>query len=63
MRTSIAESNDFRCPICGDKLTQDKAGRGFMRHKNDANCKHGNKERDSDKIEANNTNSTSGSSA
>ena len=31
MRTSTAEKNGYICPQCGDELTEDKQGRGFVR--------------------------------
>jgi hypothetical protein len=38
MRTSTAEANNYVCPECGDKLTEDLAVLGFVRHKNNPNC-------------------------
>lgn len=38
MRTSTAKTNNHICPQCGDELTEDQAGRGFVRHKNNPNC-------------------------
>ncbi len=31
MRTSTAEANGYRCPQCGDEVTKDPAGKGFVR--------------------------------
>ena len=33
VRTSTAEKHGYRCPVCGDELSEDKVGRGFVRHK------------------------------
>lgn len=38
MRTSTAEKYNYICPQCGDELTEDKQGRGFVRHKNNRRC-------------------------
>ena len=46
MKTSEAEKNGYRCPKCGDEMTQDPKGRGFVRHKTDRQCRYGNGERD-----------------
>ena len=46
MKTSVAEKNNGKCPKCGDELTTDHRGRGFVRHKNNKDCKHGNTEKD-----------------
>ena len=32
MRTSTAEANNYRCPRCGDALSLDRAGKGYVRH-------------------------------
>lgn len=46
MKTSTAIANSYKCPICKDDLTEDKNKRGFVRHKNNRECKHGNGEKD-----------------
>ena len=46
MKTSTAQQNNGRCPNCDDELTEDIAGRGFVRHKTDSDCQHGNGEKD-----------------
>ena len=38
MRTSTAEKNGYICPKCKDELTQDRKGRGYVRHKTNPNC-------------------------
>jgi ssDNA-binding Zn-finger/Zn-ribbon topoisomerase 1 len=42
MRTSTAAANNYICPQCGDALTQDTAGRGFVRHKTNPDCQYEN---------------------
>lgn len=42
MRTSTAEANNYICPECGDALADDRAGRGFVRHKTNRDCQHQN---------------------
>ena len=46
MKTSTANENNGRCPQCGDELTEDYAGRGFVRHKTDRECQYGNGDKD-----------------
>ena len=46
MKTSTAEKNYGKCPKCGDELTKDKAGRGFVRHKTNKDCKYENTKKD-----------------
>jgi len=48
MKTSTAQQNNDRCPQCGNELTEDIAGRGFVRHKTNADCQYGNGEKDSE---------------
>jgi hypothetical protein len=36
--TSTAEKNNYRCPQCGDSLSEDKAGKGFVRHTTNPDC-------------------------
>lgn len=38
MKTSTAEANANRCPVCGDEVTEDPSGKGFVRHKKNPNC-------------------------
>ncbi|MHB1018105.1 MAG: hypothetical protein ACYC2X_09510 [Coriobacteriia bacterium] len=38
VRTSTAEANGYICPICGDTLTRDPAGKGFVRHTSVRKC-------------------------
>ena len=38
MRASTARASGFICIDCGDELNQDKAGRGFVRHKKNPHC-------------------------
>jgi len=46
MKTSTAQENNDHCPICRDELTEDIAGRGFVRHKTNADCQYGNGQKD-----------------
>ena len=46
MKTSTAEKNNYRCPQCGDELTHDSAGRGFVRHRANKSCSFERGERD-----------------
>ena len=46
MKTSIAEKHDYLCPQCGDTLTKDRKGKGFVRHKNNRKCQFGNGKKD-----------------
>lgn len=46
MRTSTAEKYDYRCPECGDELSQDLARKGFVRHKSNPKCQFENRMRD-----------------
>lgn len=46
MKTSTAQEHNDHCPNCGDELTEDIAGRGFVRHKSNADCQYGNGEKD-----------------
>jgi len=47
MKTSTAQTNNDHCPQCNDELTEDAAGRGFVRHKANRECQYGNGEKDS----------------
>jgi hypothetical protein len=38
VKTSTAEENGYHCPECNDELCQDRAGRGFVRHKTIQDC-------------------------
>jgi hypothetical protein len=38
MKTSTAEANANHCPVCGDEVTEDPSGKGFVRHKTNPNC-------------------------
>ncbi len=46
METSVAYENLNRCPKCGDEMTEDKMGSGFVRHKTNNKCKWHNGEKD-----------------
>jgi hypothetical protein len=46
VKTSTAEKNDYRCPVCGDEVTRDLSGKGFVRHKNIPGCQFERGERD-----------------
>ena len=46
MRTSTAEKHGYICPQCGDELAKDRKGRGWVRHKNNRECQHGNGKKD-----------------
>jgi len=46
MKTTIAEQNNYLCPECQDELTYDRANRGFVRHKTNAECGFGRRDRD-----------------
>lgn len=38
VRTSTAGTNNHRCPSCGDALTQDASGKGFVAHVSNRSC-------------------------
>ena len=38
VKTSTAEKNNYRCPVCGDELKQDNAGRGYVAHVLNPHC-------------------------
>ena len=38
MKTLTAIRNDGRCPKCGDQTSEDRKGRGFVRHLGNPNC-------------------------
>jgi hypothetical protein len=38
VRMSTAEKNGYKCPNCGDQLSQDRADKGFLRHMSIAGC-------------------------
>lgn len=38
MTTSSAQDNGWQCPRCGDDTTRDPSGKGFVRHKTNADC-------------------------
>ena len=46
MKTSTAEKHGYVCPECGDDLTRDLKGRGFVRHKNNPDCDFEKSEKD-----------------
>lgn len=46
MRTSDAIYAGFICPKCNDVLCNDKAGKGFVRHKCKGDCDQGRGEKD-----------------
>ena len=46
MKTSTAEKHNYVCPKCGDRLSRDRKGKGFVRHLSNRKCQYGNTERD-----------------
>lgn len=46
MKATSADSNNGRCPICNDEVTEDPSGKGFVRHKTVANCEFERGQRD-----------------
>lgn len=42
VRTTTAEKAGYRCPKCGDKLSRDRAGKGYVRHLSDSKCRYEN---------------------
>ena len=46
MKTSTAEKHGYICPQCGDELTEDTQGRGFVRHKSNRICQFEKGEKD-----------------
>ena len=46
MKTSTATRHGYRCPRCRDETTDDPAGKGFVRHKNNPHCLFEKGERD-----------------
>ena len=51
MKASDARKNNYKCPKCGGKLSQDRKGLGYVRHlhrlTDGSKCSHGWGERDS----------------
>lgn len=39
VKTSTAESHGYRCPECGDSLSRDTTGRGYVRHLTNCECR------------------------
>jgi hypothetical protein len=46
MKASTAEREHWHCPKCRDETTLDPSGKGWVRHKTDPNCQHGQGEKD-----------------
>lgn len=46
MKTSSAEKYGYKCPQCGDQLTEDRSGKGFVRHREKKGCSFERGERD-----------------
>ena len=46
MRTTIAEKAGYVCRKCGDRLSRDRAGKGYVRHLTDGKCHYQNGTRD-----------------
>ena len=46
MRTTTAEEACYVCPKCGDRLSRDLAGKGYVRHLTDGKCRYQNGTRD-----------------
>ena len=46
MKTTTSYENNGVCPDCGDRLAEDKAGRGFVKHRSSSQCNYGRGERD-----------------
>ena len=46
MRTSTAEKHGYVCPKCGDRLSRDPTGKGWVRHLSNRSCRYENGERD-----------------
>ena len=42
MRTTTAEKYNYACPRCRDRLSQDRAGKGWVRHLSNRRCRHEN---------------------
>ena len=42
MRTSTAAKHGYVCPKCGDKLSRNQAGKGWVRHLYNRNCRYEN---------------------
>ena len=47
MRTSTAEKHRYVCPKCGDQLSRDTAGKGWVKHLSDNKCRFENGMKDS----------------
>lgn len=47
VRTTTAEKVGYVCPKCGDKLSRDRAGKGYVRHLSDSGCRYENGMKDS----------------
>jgi hypothetical protein len=50
MKASTAEKHGYKCPECGDLVTLDKSGRGFVRHIRNNSCKFERGQRDARKV-------------
>ena len=46
MRTTMAEKAGYVCPKCGDRLSRDRAGKGYVRHLSNAKCRYQNGTKD-----------------
>ena len=46
VRTSTAERFGYRCPDCGDELSQDPSGKGFVKHMSNRECRFEEGQRD-----------------
>ena len=46
MRATTSDANNGICPACGDRLTGDPSGKGFVRHTTVTDCPHDRGERD-----------------
>lgn len=46
VRTSTAKSHGYTCPKCGDRLSRDRTGKGFVAHTNNPDCSFESNERD-----------------
>ena len=47
MRTTTAEKCHYVCPKCGDRLSRDRAGKGWVRHLTNRSCRYENGLKDS----------------
>ena len=47
MRTTTAEKCHYVCPKCADRLSRDRAGKGWIRHLSNRSCRYENGMKDS----------------